>query len=181
MREPGRVQIGGAEFQYPLPLPLPFQWAPKKRRTRRELQAQSRRNALVLAGIFHAHHKAGDAWALMRTVHFCVAAGVVVPKWAADAFNAAFREVATKQAGSWDNVFGRPWPKGMHLGRARERDRLRWRVWSCVRSRRGRDAAAFDEVGEMFNMSGGSCRALYYETRDEVRDLFGRSRRRERV
>ena len=109
---------------------------PKPLPTKRERRAVSQRNARVFAKISQQHYADGDRLALMRAIRLCLAAGIPVPKWAASAFGQAFDRVASKQAASWDEVFGRPWPKGLHLARARRDDRLKWRVWDTFRGRR---------------------------------------------
>lgn len=153
------------------PPPFPFKMVPKRRLpTKRERRASSIRNAAVIAEICRKQYEAGDRFALMRAIYFCLRAGAVVPQWAASAYAEAFRRVEKKEIASWDAAFGAPWPKGMHLARARERDRLKHTVWERIHGQPGKEEL-FARVAEKLNIKEGTCRELYYEAEHEIRDL----------
>ena len=90
-----------------------------------------------------------------------------IPPWAAKAYIVRFRKVLHLEADSWDAAFGRPYPKGLHLAKARRRRELRFRVYGRVRDLT-KDGTALDErlferVGDEFEIGKTLCNDLYYE------------------
>jgi len=68
--------------------------------------------------------EAGDDGCLLRVVYCCAFDRVPLPDWAADAFTMRYRFVTGLNARSWDDVFGKPVPPGVHLESARRKRRL---------------------------------------------------------
>lgn len=75
---------------------------------------------------------AGDGMALLAAVRHCANHDLAMPAWVADAFIQCYDRVLTCRAGSWDDVFGRPYPKGANLNAMRKRRTLRFAVWNEV-------------------------------------------------
>jgi hypothetical protein len=59
-----------------------------------------------------------------------------VPQWLSDVFVKAYEDVCTARAGSWDDVFGGPWPKGTHLKQLNNRWSKALPIWQAVETAR---------------------------------------------
>jgi len=111
---------------------------------------------------------AGDKRALLEAVLHCmVGRGRKAPIWVRLAFANAYTDVTYyAKFGSWDDVFGKPWPKG-HREQAQRRAKLRLYVWQRIRElhdhhARGIDNNLFEEVGEEFGVGGRQAKEMYY-------------------
>lgn len=112
---------------------------------------------------------------VMRGLHLCLLHSLPIPEWLAREFIARYLRVSDAQVGSWDDAFGRPYPKRTRLHVVRERRRLVRLVHSAVWQLSGasiHDARGvsinrilFDQVGEMrgIHCSGSKAERLYYE------------------
>lgn len=149
----------------------------KPLRTRREWRAEEQSNARKLAEVHRKYHEAGDSQALMDALYYCLKAGVVVPRWAAEAFGEGYLQIFRMQVPSWDEVFGRPGPIGMHLASVRRNEKLMWLIYDRARWRQPKDEALFEEIGRelgqelQFDISAGQCRKLYYASMRKLREL----------
>jgi len=89
-----------------------------------------------------------------------------VPQWLSDVFVKAYEDVCTARAGSWDDVFGRPWPKGTHLKQLNNRWSKALPIWQAVETARtsGKkiDDGLFTKVGEQFGVSKTVAKKIYY-------------------
>src|SRR5688572_20847980 len=77
---------------------------------------------------------AGQKRAVMDALFICLSSRKSVPRWVGDAFEKAFWTVTSAGARSWDDVFGKPWPKGARLKDARTRIEYRYQIWHYCRS-----------------------------------------------
>ena len=112
---------------------------------------------------------AGEAIAMLKAIRVCANCDLPLPAWAASAYISRFDRVHSAQAGSWDEVFGRPVPKGTHLKKLRERRALGLAVLERVEQLRNStdlpppiDDALFEFVGRAFRISKSHCNELYY-------------------
>ena len=64
-------------------------------------------------------------------------------------FEEGRRRVADMELGSWDEAFGRPWPKGRHLSQLRRRKRLKAMIHNEVSGSKTipRSEAGFAQIG----------------------------------
>ena len=76
--------------------------------------------------------EAGDGMALLAAIRKCANHDLAMPAWVAEAFIERYDRVLNCRAGSWDDVFGRPYPKGANLNAMRKRRTLRSAVWNEV-------------------------------------------------
>jgi hypothetical protein len=115
-----------------------------------------------------AAYRAGDEGALLAAVRDCACHQLVMPDWLVRAFVGRYDKVLTCRVGSWDDAFGRPFPKGRSLAAARKRRAKRFAVVLAVRRlhQQGRaiDEGLFAEAGQALAISGATARDLYYET-----------------
>jgi hypothetical protein len=109
----------------------------------------------------------GDRGAVLEALYFCLSCREQVPDWVTHAFCRAYAEVIGARAGSWDSVFGKPWKKGTHLKKARERKDLEFKVWIsvCALHRVGMpiDELIFQTVGEDLECGARQVKEMYYE------------------
>lgn len=107
----------------------------------------------------------GDGWALMRAISECARCGLPLPDWAATAYLRAFRNVLKE--GSWDAVFGSPYPPGTQRDALRKMSELSIPVLLKVREiinsepNTAIDSALFERVGKCFCI-GKTTTAKYY-------------------
>lgn len=111
---------------------------------------------------------AGNKSAALKAVSVCFEHDLAVPTWASDALVAVQKAIDEYQARSWDEVLGRPHPKGKHLAAQRKRMRLRakihWAVLEAVGDHaRPIDECLFEEIGSRFSVGKTLAAELYYE------------------
>ena len=93
----------------------------------------ARRNALAE---LEQRHDKGERGAVLDALDHCFSCRPIkeVPKWARAAFCEAYDEIFAARARSWDDVFGKPYPKGTNLSAVRRRKALEYKTWYCVRT-----------------------------------------------
>jgi hypothetical protein len=113
----------------------------------------------------------GDGFALLQAIRVCANHDLVIPRWAAMAFLKGFDAVLNCRTDSWDGAFGSPYPKGMHIAKARQRRLLRFQVYNRVKEilasnpKTPVDEALFELVGDEFDIGKTMCNRLYYEAK----------------
>lgn len=75
-----------------------------------------------------------DGSGLMNCIYLCAWHGVAMPRWLAREFMRRYRDVRQFRAASWDEVLGRPHPKGVQLAAARKRLDKTWRLRVAVQT-----------------------------------------------
>jgi hypothetical protein len=109
----------------------------------------------------------GDQDSLLSAIYVAANHQVNIPPWAAAAFTDALQSVSARfEFKSWDDVFGTPFPKGVHLAALRN-TRKAISIWGEIEKRRKvsgtkRDAALFEEVGRKYGVGKTLCSELYY-------------------
>lgn len=77
----------------------------------------------------------GDSFTLMRAIRLCANHDLVMPDWVRRGFILAFDKVNGYRAKSWDEVFGKPLPKGANLNALRKKREKSILVWNEVHRR----------------------------------------------
>lgn len=122
---------------------------------------------------YRLQHEAGDPRALLAAIRQCAQVDMVLPEWLARAFCRAFDNVVNCRAGSWDEAFGRPYPKGTKIGPLRKRMQDRWRVLHAFGEikakdpRRPVDVGLFEEIGERLGFGATRAAELFYEIKKQ--------------
>ncbi|MEY4750398.1 MAG: hypothetical protein RIQ60_2612 [Pseudomonadota bacterium] len=108
--------------------------------------------------------------AVLQAVNLCALHNLLMPAWLRDEYVKRHHLVADAHARSWDDAFGRPWPKRTRLATVRRRRvlirRVHTEVWKLAASRP--DLAIkrelFDMVGELegIHLEGSTVDRLYY-------------------
>lgn len=81
-----------------------------------------------------------------------------MPEWVEEAYINSVDRVAAYEEKSWDDVFGKPIPKGANLSASRKKHLLEGRVYLKLREiilrnpERAIDAGLFEEAGAEFNV-----------------------------
>ena len=60
-------------------------------------------------------YRMGNKAAIMEALFICSLNSLTIPRWCEVAYLAAYRKIQQYRARSWDDVFGRPHQKGVHL------------------------------------------------------------------
>jgi hypothetical protein len=84
--------------------------------------------AVESVNALRAEIEAGDGFAALDAVARCLRHDLVAPGWLARAFVAGYDKVLNCRAGSWDEAFGRPYPKRARLDTLRQRREIRGRL-----------------------------------------------------
>ncbi len=105
----------------------------------------------------------GQPQALTDMIYWCLKLGWAIPKWAADAFIVAVEKVKRAEVGSWDDAFGRPYPKGHQLARERARLKSTAIYLRVTELRKRRIPINFDEVGREHGLAATQCKTAYYK------------------
>ncbi|WP_395699943.1 hypothetical protein [Aquabacterium sp.] len=120
-----------------------------------------------------------DGGAVLKALHACLHNALPVPRWLADEFSRRVLRVTDACVGSWDEAFGRPWPKGTRLADVRTRRRQVGAVHAAVlqlASERMPDGSfrpinrdLFEEAGERqgIHVSGATAERRYREALEQ--------------
>ena len=128
-------------------------------------------DALQRLDALERRYAKGDGFALLHAIRICANHDLVIPRWAAMAFIKGFDAVLNCRTNSWGGAFGRPYPKGMHIAKARQRRLLRFQVYNRVNEilasnpRTPVDEALFELVGDEFDIGKTLCSKLYYQAK----------------
>ena len=118
-----------------------------------------------MLGAAQQRWEGGDKSALLQTLFYCLYFEIVPPHWLADAFADAFFQVTNFQANSWDDVFGKPHPKGAKISARRRHSEIEMSLYLRVRElskTEAVDTGLFERVGNEFSVSGSVASRLYY-------------------
>lgn len=119
----------------------------------------------------------GDRVALLDAVHVCAIHRLVMPAWVAENYLDAYRAVITGKAKSWDEVFSRPYPKGVHINRLQKERKNRWRVYSEVSRLRASgeslDEALLEKVGRRLGLGKTQTSEIYYQAKRRMNAALG--------
>ena len=89
----------------------------------------------------------------MHALYFCNRAGIVPPAWVREAFCAAYVKVAAAKVRSWDEAFGKPYPKNAKLTGLQSSKR-RYEVASWIdRLPEQRRNGALREGGDLYGLA----------------------------
>ena len=117
---------------------------------------------------FQEAYASGDKFALMNAIRECARCDLLLPEWVATAYLRAIDEILNYRAQSWDEVFGRPIPKGAHIAALRKRRDKKFAVWlAVIRAVKADpnlpiDTHLFDTIGKRLGL-GGTLAQEYYE------------------
>jgi hypothetical protein len=132
----------------------------------KEEQRQLRNALAELFSKLEAAHKGGDKTALLRMVWQCCQYSDA-PEWVKDAFDKAFTSAQLGEIESWDDVFGKPYPKRRHREAIKRRAR-KMEVWMQVKNAHddgekiGQEL--FRRIGRTYGFgSEGTVGGMYYE------------------
>jgi len=113
-------------------------------------------------------YRTGNCSAIMEALSICSLNSLPIPQWCEKAFLVSYRKVKFYKAKSWDDVFGRPHPKGMHVEAKRqelEKSYLIYRRIEQIKKEEPHtaiDGALFERVGKEFGVGGKTLTEGYY-------------------
>ena len=139
--------------------------------------------ALNALDYLQQEYEAGDTLSLLSAVNQCAMHDLPMPEWVRRGYIDRYRRVVEYEVKSWDDAFGRPHPKGLHLENARHRRSRRCPVYVRVheilhlKPDTSIDRGLFERVGAEFGISKTVAEELYYE----VKHWFERSRKNSQI
>jgi hypothetical protein len=122
-------------------------------------------------------YEAGNQTALLPMILICVQDQKPLPDWAGTAFENAYHLVVTGGARSWDDVFGKPYPKGKHVHSSSGKLSRAFAIHALVRDIHKKegvpiDVGLFDRVGRGTGFGGSTVIGkLYYKAEHILRRL----------
>jgi len=106
---------------------------------------------------------------VLAAVRVCANCDLVMPDWLVREFITRYISVLSCSVKSWDDAFGRPYPKGKHLAALRKALMNRSAVWVAVRKMhncgRAINKKLFEEVGKPLGLGATLAEKLYYENK----------------
>lgn len=126
---------------------------------------------------FRVAFEGGDNVALMLAIRTCAIHDLVMPEWVATAYCERVNTILSYRAASWDEVLGRPLPKGSQVNALRKRRELKLAVYFEVRKRitptansKGAplDEALFEAVGKEFGLGKTLTGEYYYAAKSLI-------------
>jgi hypothetical protein len=121
----------------------------------------------ILKEIFDGDNK----WPLLDAIYRCLQLRRPVPEWLRVAFLDAYEARARFEIRSWDEVFGKPVPKGIHLETERRNAELRPLILERVKALKAEkkpiDKGLFEKIGRELNppLKGTTVSEIYYNER----------------
>ncbi len=89
-----------------------------------------------------------------------------MPEWLAAEFLKCYIKVWNYKVASWDEAFGKPFPKGTHLAKLRKVRKYKSEVYRLVRQGsaqgKGIGKILFEEVGDELGLNATETEELYY-------------------
>lgn len=120
-----------------------------------------------------ARAEAGDKRAVLRAIYICSIYNMPMPDWTRRTFQAAYDAILNVDAKSWDEVFGRAFPKGVHWNELKKHVELKDAVYRemCLANIEGEPSTddTFAKVAKKLETSAGKVKALFYEAKSEQR------------
>jgi hypothetical protein len=122
--------------------------------------------------------EAGNKSTLLYAIYACLEMKRPIPEWLRAAFVNAYEAAERFQIRSWDEVFDRAAPKGLHLEAERKDEKLRWKIIARVRELkavRAIDNLLFEDIGRELDppLKASRVQDLYYDRRGkEIRAVF---------
>jgi hypothetical protein len=129
-------------------------------------------NALRVLDDLRVQFESGNGFALLAAIRCCANHDLVMPEWVANAYIAKYDPVLNCTAKSWDEVFGSPYAKGLHISKRRRRRVLRFdvylRIENILRTQpdTGIDDSLFETVGAQVGIGKTLCNEMYYEAKE---------------
>jgi len=120
-----------------------------------------------LKGIYELY-RTGNKAAILEALHICSLNSLPLPRWCEIAFLKAYRDVRFYNAKGWDDVFGRPHPKGTQLAARKQEREYDMRVYRRIRQIKADnpsipiDGYLFERIGREFGIGSKTLTEQYY-------------------
>jgi hypothetical protein len=118
------------------------------------------------------YFEAGDKYALLRAIRFCLNQKIVAPAWIVTAFFRATNKWYQMDVKTLDAALGVEWPKGKSMAAAKKRRKLQNAVYCAVSETRQRDPdrpiddLLFEDVGKQFSVGKTLAKDYYRSARE---------------
>lgn len=115
-----------------------------------------------------ARYEQGEKFALMSAIRKCANHDLIMPRWVVAGYIRAFDTIVNYRSKDWNEVFGRPIPKGANLAALRKKRSLKFAVLREIVDIRARDpdraidAGLFECVGKQFDIGKTLAEEYYY-------------------
>jgi hypothetical protein len=134
-----------------------------------------RQRAIDLHEASRVRFDKGDKSAILEAVFVAANCNMKLPNWAADAFEKYYYEaVELEMHKSWDEVFGPPMPKGVHVGK-KLADGIRWDLHSYIKVEHEDGIplgdGLFEAAGRAFGVSKTKANELYYSVENYLKQI----------
>lgn len=120
-----------------------------------------------LQGLYEIYRK-GNKAAVIEALYVCSLNSLPIPRWCEMAYLSAYRKIKHYKAKSWDDVFGRPHPKGTHLETKKQEREFAFKVYNRIEQIKRDDPSTpidgylFERIGREFGIGGKTLTEGYY-------------------
>jgi hypothetical protein len=105
----------------------------------------------------------GDKALLLYAIYTCLESGRPLPEWVRVAFSNAYESAMGDEIKSWDDAFGKPHPKGMHVDKERRHLVFRNEIKRRVEESKTIDEKLFAKIGRDLGIGGSTTvKNIYY-------------------
>lgn len=125
----------------------------------------------------------GDKMALLAAIRICANHDLPLPPWTSSAYIAAYDRVLNCRAKSWDSVFGKPYPAGVHLAARRKRREKSFAVYNEVKRILASapdtpiDEHLFERVGKPLGLGKTLAGEFYYAVEKQMKHAFRKNQK----
>ena len=109
----------------------------------------------------------GNKAAVLMAIRYCCWMRRPLPEWLRLAFLQAYNSATAFDIKSWDEVFGRPHPKGTHLAKEKKYLAVRSLIWERVRASKAMGKSInkelFEGIGKDLGVAGSVTSEIYYD------------------
>ena len=127
---------------------------------------------------WHKQFKKGDKQVVLPSLSECIRAKLPIPRWVELAFLSSCDDARYYRLKSWDEAFGKPYPKNARVESRRDWLKIREALFVRVRKILTEkpdtriDSALFERVAQEFNISRSDANTMYYEVKNHTERLL---------
>lgn len=117
----------------------------------------------------------GDISKLLHALSLCFSNNLPIPEWCASGIVSSVQKITNYQEKSWDHIFGKPHPKGIHLSSIRNKNEKQTAVYTRITDILEYEPTPitvelFERVGREFSICKTLAEKYYYETKHNLKE-----------
>jgi hypothetical protein len=131
--------------------------------------------AQELKDLHCVYQKGGEQSIILDALFLCSLHSLPIPQWCQMAYLESYRKVKHYKAKSWDDVFGKPHKKGVHLAAKKDEREKSLLVYYAIKqikqneSSTRTDKALFERVGAEYGICATLAEEFYYKWKNRLK------------